>query len=158
MTVSLDWWGWYREILDGLAVAVADADVEWATDGDGNPWIILGQKRQSGIGHPHAMVLEFRKQRDNDESSRRNELIRIASTVAVFGKSDPQEPERNLRHTVERMAHVETNLYDDRSLNESISNLNIVTADAFELESNIGRETVGQIEIRITKPAPQPDY
>lgn len=158
MTVSHNWWPWYRDVLDGLGVALLNANVEWATDGEGNPWLIEGQKRPAGIGHPYAMVLQFQKRRDEANSSRRNELIRLETTVAVFGKSDPQTPEENLRQTVERMAAVETKLYDDRSLGGNCDYLTIDTADAFELETNIGRETVGEIQATITKQAAQPDY
>lgn len=151
--MTLDWWPFYEEILDGLGVALATADVDWATDGEGNPWLVEGQKRPAGIGHPHAMVLEFSKRRDDSQSSRRNELARIDATVSVFGKSDPQRPERNLRQTVKRMAAVETSLYDDRSLGGSVDYVVIDGADAFELETGVGRETVGTIELTLSKQA-----
>jgi hypothetical protein len=103
------------------------------------------------------MVLEFSKRRDDAESSRRNELTRLDVTVSVFGKSDPQRPERNLRQTLRRMAAVESQLYWDRALHVSgtpTCDLVVIdSADAFELETNIGRETVGTIELTITKQA-----
>ncbi|MDT3434688.1 hypothetical protein [Haloarcula sp. 1CSR25-25] len=156
MTTSLDWYPWYEEVLEELSATIADADVEWATDGNRTPWIILGQKRPSGIDHPHAMVLSFSHQRDDVESSRRNELIRISTDIGVMVKQDPQTPQENLLTTLEAMAAVETALYDDRSLKGTVDYLVIQQADAFELESNIGRELVGNIQIELTKQADQP--
>lgn len=152
---SMAWWPWYEEILLELSATISDADVDWATDGSRDPWIILGQKRPSGIDHPHAMVLSFSRRRDEVESSRRNELIRISVDIGVFVKQDPHTPQENLLDTLRAMAAVETRLYDDRSLNGTVDYLVIQQADAFELESNIGRELVGNLQVELTKSATQ---
>jgi len=152
---SVDWVAWYLEAIDGLTAALEAADVDWATDGSRDPWVILGQKRPAGIEHPHAMVLSFTKQRDDVESSRQNELIRLRTDIAVFVKSDPQTPEENLLTTLEAMAAVENALYDDRSLGGAVDYVVIEQADAFELESNIGRELVGNLQVELTKTASQ---
>lgn len=155
--VSLDWWPWYRDTLDALVTVVEGASVSWATDGDGNSWIIEGQNRPAGIGYPHAMILRFTKRRDQAESKRRHELHRIDTSVSVFREGDPHNPETNLRQALEDMAAVETALYDNRELNENCDNVVVDQADAFSLENASGTtETVGDIQLTITKQADQP--
>jgi hypothetical protein len=157
MSVSMGWWPWYRDILDGLVAAIEAADVEWATDAGGDPWVVQGQRRPTGIGYPHAMILQFQKTRDAAESKRRHELIRINTTVSVFREGDPKTPQRNLRQAVEDMAAVETALYDDRTLGGACDHLVIDESNAFSLENASGTvETVGDIQATITKQADQP--
>lgn len=154
---SLNWFPWYEAVLDGLVAAIEAADVQWATDGTNEPWIVQGQRRPSGIDYPHAMVLQFRKRRDEAESERRHELHRIDSTVAVFREGDPHRPEENLRQAVKDMAAVETALYDDRSLGGAADYLVIDESNAFSLENASGTtETVGDVQLTITKRANQP--
>jgi hypothetical protein len=151
--VTLSWWPWYRDVLDGLGVRLAAADVDWATDGEGNPWLIEGQQRPAGIGHPHAMVLQFSKRRDAAESRRGHELARLDTTVAVFEDGDVHRAEVTLRRTVKHMAAVETAIYADRSLGGNADYVVIDSADAFEMETTIGSELVGSIELTVTKTA-----
>ena len=151
--MTLDWQPWYGETLDALVATIESADVDWATNSQRDPWVILGQKRPSGIDHPHAMVLSFSRRRGSAESSRSHELVRISTDVAVFVQSDPLEPEEMLRATLDEMAAVETALYENRDLGGAVDYLTIEQADAFELESNIGRELVGTIQLTLSKEA-----
>jgi len=152
--MTIDWGAWYTEVLDGLVASITAANVTWATDGDGNPWIVEGQRRSSGIGYPHAMLLEFTKRRDEAESKRRHELARIDASVAVFREGDPQRPEQNLRQALIDMANVESALYEDRSLGGVCDYLTIDESNAFSLENASGTtETVGDIQMTITKQA-----
>lgn len=157
MTTSMDWWPWYQEILDGLVATIEAANVQWATDSSGNPRVIQGQRRPSGIDYPHAMILQFRKRRDDAESKRRHELLRIDTSVAVFREGDPHNVELNLRQALEDMAAVETALYDDRTLGGNCKYVVIDESNAFSLENASGTtETVGDVQLTITKQADQP--
>lgn len=157
MTVSMSWWPWYRDLLDGLVATIEDAPIEWDTDASNTPWVVQGQRRPAGIGYPHAMILQFRKRRDEAESKRRHELIRVDTTVSVFREGDPQAPEQNLRQAIEDMAAVETALYDDRTLGGVCDHTIIDESNAFSLENATGTvETVGDIQVTITKQADQP--
>jgi hypothetical protein len=157
MTVSMDWWPWYRDLLDGLVTAIEGASIQWAADATGDPWVVQGQRRPTGIDYPHAMILQFQKQRDEAESKRRHELHRVNTTVSVFREGDPKTPEQNLRQAVEDMAAVETALYDDRTLGGACDTHTITESNAFSLENASGTtETVGDIQLTITKQANQP--
>lgn len=150
----MNWWPFYRGVLDGLVAAIEGSNVTWATDGDGNAWVVQGQRRPAGIGYPHAMILEFSKTRDDAESKRRHELARIATSVAVFREGDPHAPEENLRQALEDMATVEDAFYADRSLGGACDYLTIDESNAFSLENANGTtETVGDIQLTITKQA-----
>lgn len=155
MTVSdVDWAQWYEDVLDGLVAAIETAGIQWATDGDNNPWVVEGQRRPGGIGYPHAMILQFDKNRDEAASKRRHELHRIDTTIAVFREGDPHTPEDNLRQSIRDMGTVETQLYADRSLDRTCDQLDIDSASAFSLENASGNtESVGTIEATITKEA-----
>ena len=151
---SLDWAAWYTELLDGLEAAIEAADIEWATDAEGNPWVVRGQRRPAGIGHPHAMVLQFRKTRDDANSTRSDELHQVRTSVAVIREGDPQQPEQNLTQAVRDMAAVENALYADRSLGGACDYLTVEESNAFDLENNQGStETVGDVQVEITKDA-----
>ena len=153
MTV-FDWSAWYAELLAGLEAAIEAADIQWATDSEGAPWVVKGQRRPTGIGYPHAMVLQFRKTRDDAESTRGLELHTVRASVSVFREGDPQEPETNLEQAVADMGALETAFYGDRSLGGSCRNLNVTESNAFELENNQGStETVGDVQLEITKTA-----
>lgn len=157
MTVTMDWWPWYEEALDGLVATIEDASIQWATSGEGEPWVVEGQNRPAGIGYPHAMILQFRKRRDDAESRRDEELIRIDTSIAVFREGDPHEPERNLRQAMQDMAAIETALYDDRTLDGGVDYTVIDESSAFSLENANGTtETVGDIQATLTKNAEQP--
>ena len=155
---SIDWAQWYIEALDGLLATVEAADIEWATDRQGRRWIRAGQRRPAGIGYPHAMILRFVKRRDEAESTRRDELHRIDASVSVFREGDPQEPEENFRQAMRDMAAIETALYDDRTLGGAADYVVVDQADPFSLENASGTtETVGDIQLTITKRANHPD-
>lgn len=151
--MSIEWGPWYRETLDGLTATLEAADVDWATNSQRDPWIILGQQRPSGIEYPHAMVLSFSRRRDAAESSRSHELHRIDTDIAVFQQGDALEPEAMLLSTLEEMAAVESALDADRTLGGTVEQTIINQADAFELETNIGRELVGNLQLTLTKEA-----
>lgn len=152
--MSFDWVTWYVDVLDGLVATITAANVDWATDGEGNPWIVEGQRRPSGIGYPHAMLLQFQKRRDEAESRRGQELHRIGASIAVFREGDPQQPEQNLRQALTDMATVESAIYADRSLGGACDYTVIDESNAFSLENASGTtETVGDIQLTITKKA-----
>lgn len=153
MPATQPWGEWYTEIIDALVVAVTNASVSWATDGDGSPWIVEGQRRPRGIGYPHAMILRFTKQRDEANSMRENELHRISCSVSVFREGDSTKPEENLRNALTDMAAVEDALYADRSLNGTCNQITITQSDAFEMETAQGHETVGDVQFTIMKHA-----
>lgn len=152
--MTWNWGPWYLDVLDAFVATIEAANVQWATDGGGNPWVVEGQRRPTGIGYPHAMILQFRKRRDDTESRRDRELHRIDTSVSVFREGDPQQPEQNLRQAIKDMATVETALYDDRSLGGACDLLTIDESNAFSLENAKGTtETVGDIQLTITKDA-----
>ena len=154
---SIDWGDWYLEALDGLLATVEAADVNWAEDPVGDPFIFAGQRRPAGIKYPHAMILRFVKRRDDAESSRRDEVHRIDASVSVFREGDPQKPEQNFRQAMRDMAAIETALYDDRSLGGAAKYVVVDQADPFSLENASGTtETVGDIQLTITKTADHP--
>lgn len=152
--MAFSWESWYLNTLDGLVAAVESASVTWATDSSGDPWVVQGQRRPAGIDYPHAMILEFGKRRDDAESKRRHELLRIGATVAVFREGDPHNIEENLRQSVKDMAAIEDSLYSDRSLGGACDLVVIDESSAFSLENANGTtETVGNISLTITKDA-----
>lgn len=153
MPVGQTWEEWYDETLNALVATVTNASVTWATDGDGNPWIVEGQRRPRGIGYPHAMILQFTKQRDASNSMRTNELHRISTSISVFREGDVANSEQNLRQALGDMAALEDALYADRSLNGTCRQVVITQSDAFELETANGHESVGDVQITITKDA-----
>lgn len=155
---SVDWETFYIETLDGLLATVEAADIQWATDmEDGRPWIIPAQRRPSGIDYPHAMVLRFVARRDEAESSRRHELMRIDASVSVFREGDPHDHEQNFRQAIRDLGAVQTALYEDRSLGGACDYLVVDQADAFSLENtNSTTETVADLQLTITKDADHP--
>lgn len=155
---SLDWETWHLDALDGLLASVEAANIQWATDMEtGDPWVIPAQRRPSGIGYPHAMILRFVARRDEAESSRRNELMRIDASVSVFREGDPHDHEQNFRQAIRDMGAVQTALYNDRSLGGACDYLVVDQADAFSLENtNSTTETVADLQLTITKTADHP--
>ena len=152
----LDWEAWYAETLDALTARVGAADIEWATDPDGELYIIEGQQRPSGVEYPLVMILEFRKVRDDAASDRDEELYDINANVSVFDRNDPRDYDSNLRKTVGQMGRVQSALYDDRSLDDTCEYLYVEETTAFELETERTGETVGSIDLRIKKEAKHP--
>lgn len=153
MPANKTWQEWYDETLDALVTRITNANVDWATDGDGNPWIVEGQRRPRGIGYPHAMILRFTKQRNEATSTRTNELHAISTSISVFREGDVASSEENLRQALGDMSVVEDALYSDRSLNGTCDQLTITQSDAFELETANGHESVGDVQLTITKKA-----
>lgn len=147
------WEAWYDETLDALVSQVVNADVDWSTDGDGNPWVVKGQRRPKGILYPHAMILQFTKQRDEANSMRTNELHNLSTSVSVFREGDIVESEANLDRAIADMGAIEDSLYADRSLGGTCRNVTITQADAFSLDTSNGHETVGNIQLSILKHA-----
>ena len=150
---TFDFETWCAELLDAYVAQIESADIQWATDGDGAPWIIQGQRRPGGIDYPHAMILSFDASRDTAQSSRHQELWRISTSVSVFDRGDPQRQEENLRQSVGQMAAVMTALYEDRSLDGTADYLVLDTVDAFEMDTDDGRETVADVQLTISKTA-----
>jgi hypothetical protein len=151
---DLDWWPWYRDLLDALLATVEAASITWATDGDGTPFVIAGQRRPMGIDYPHAMILRFATQRDEAESRRDTELHRVSTSVSVFRDGDPHDPAANFRQAMADMAAVQTALYSDRTLGGEAEYLTVDQADPFSLENANGEtETVGDLQVTITKTA-----
>ena len=152
----LDWAEWFSETIDALEAAVQSAAIEWGVDPDGEPYVIPGQQRPTGVEYPLAMILEFRTVRDDAASDRDEELHDINANVSVFDRDDPREFEDNLRKTTAQMGAVTTALYDDRSLGGTCEYLYVEETTAFELETERSGETVGSIDLRIKKEAKHP--
>ncbi|EMA42659.1 hypothetical protein [Halococcus saccharolyticus] len=152
----LDWAAWYEETLDALVVQVEAAAIEWGLDPDGQPYVIEGQQRPAGVEYPLAMVLEFRKVRDDAASDRDEELHDINVNVSVFDRNDPRDYASNLRKTIAQMGAVQSSLYDDRSLDGTCEYLYVEETTAFELETERTDETVGSIDLRLKKEAKHP--
>ena len=152
----LDWEAWYSETLDALLAAVESANIQWGETPDGEPYIIAGQRRGTGYEYPLAMILSFRKVRDPDNSDRRDELHDIETSVTVFDRADPADFEENLRQSQAQMGAIESALYADRSLDGTCENLRVDEATAFELESDRGDETAGDVQLTIQKRAEHP--
>lgn len=151
------WWPWFRDLLDAYEAAIEGAAVDWATDGEGNPFVWLGQRRPGGIGYPHAMVLSFSVSYDQANSKRQHELYRITTDVSVFRLGDPHTPEQNMRQSIQDIATVLDALYGDRTLGRECAYLRIQQMDAFALENADGEtETVGTAQLQLTKRADQP--
>lgn len=153
MPATQSWESWYDETVNALVAAIESANVEWATRADGTPWVVVGQRRPRGIEYPHAMILRFTKQIDDAESMRQNELHRISSSVSVFREGDSTTPQANLKAALSDMAKIEDSLYADRSLGGSCELVTITQSDAFEMETAQGHETVGDVQLTITKRA-----
>jgi hypothetical protein len=152
----LDWEAWYTETLDALSAGIEAASIEWGTDPNGEPYIIEGQQRPSGVNYPLAMILEFRKVRDSAASDRDEELYDINVNVSVFDRNDPRDYASNLRKTIGQMGAVQSALYDDRSLDGTCEYLYVEETTAFELETDQTGETVGSIDLRVKKEAKHP--
>ena len=149
----LDWAQWYDEVLDGLLAAIESANIDWGLDPDGEPYIIAGQQRPSGVEYPLAMILSFRKVRDSENSDRHDELHDIETSVTVFDRADPTDHRENLRQTQRQMGAIESALYADRSLGGVAEYLVVTESTAFELETERGDETAGDIQLTVQKPA-----
>lgn len=149
----VDWPTFYGQILDGLEAAIRRADVEWATDAEGDPRILRGQRRVRGIDYPHARILTLSKQRDEMNSTRSDELLRVDTGVTVYGLGDPHDVEQNLDQALDNMGAVENALYADRSLDGRVEYLTVTESDAFELESDDGRITIADVQVEVTKKA-----
>lgn len=152
MPEMVDWQQFYATTLDGLISSIESASVSWATQTDGTPWVVRGQRRPRGIEYPHAMVLTFTKTRTAD-SYRTNENLDINARVDVFRKGDTTTPEAVLDQTLADVGAVENSLYADRSLGGTCDTLEVTRSTAFELETNTGHETVGDIEVTVSKKA-----
>lgn len=113
---QVDWQAWYGATLDALLQVIEDSSVSWATDADGNPWVIAGDRTRTGLEFPACLVPTFGKSRDGAESTARNELHTISATLLILQDGDPQTPEVNLRESLDLAAQVENALYDNRSL------------------------------------------
>lgn len=113
---SVDWEAWYLDTLDALIKVIEDGSVSWATDPDGNPWVLAGDRNRTGLEFPACFIPSFSKRLDEGESSARSELEHIEATLLILDEGDPATPEANLRQAVAHMAQVENDLYDNRSL------------------------------------------
>lgn len=118
-----DWETWYDETLDALVAAVEDAPVDWGTDPDGDPWVIVGDRTSTGITYPAAFIPEFTKVRDDAESDTKTELHEVQAVVWVIEAADVKQQEANLREAIRTGAQLENQLYEDRSLDRTCSNL-----------------------------------
>lgn len=153
MPVNESWQQWYTSITSALKTAIESAAVDWATDTEGNPWVVLGQRRPKGIDYPHAMVMSFTKQRDAGTSMRSNELHTVDVDIANFRLDDARTPEQNLLAAMGDMGAIEDEIYSDRSLGGACEKATVTQSDAFEMESANGHESVGHIQVEIDKHA-----
>ena len=151
-----DWASWWLECLDALVTRVTAASIDWGTDPDGDPYVIPGQRRPSGITYPHAMVLDFAAAPREDDSTRSDEHFEIEAELAVFDRADPREYRTNLRKMIAQIGAVQTALYTDRSLGGACENLWIFRSTPMEMETDRGDETVGDVQLRISKTATHP--
>lgn len=153
MPVNQTWEEWYDSTINALVATIESANVDWATRPDGTPWVVVGQRRPKGIEYPHAMILRFTKQRADAPSMRDNELHRISTSISVFREGDSTTPQDNLRAALADMAAIEDAIYANRALNGTAEETIIDQSDAFELETTQGHETVGDVQLTITKHA-----
>lgn len=153
MPLNQTWEQWSDEALSGFVSAIELANVDWATHPNGTPWVIIGQRRPQGIEFPHAMVMRWTDQRNDANSMRDNELHRISTSVSVFREGDSTTPQENLQAAKADMNAVRDALYADRSLGGAVDQLTIDQADAFEMETQQGHESIGDVQATITKHA-----
>lgn len=153
MPVNESWESWYTSVTDELKAAITNAAVEWETDSDGTPWVVLGQRRPKGIDYPHAMVMSFTKQLNQGSSMRSNELHDLTVDIANFRLDDARTPEENLIAALGDMGAIEDEIYSDRSLGGTCEKATITQSDAFEMESANGHESVGHLQVEIQKHA-----
>lgn len=153
MPVNESWEEWYTSVTSALKTFIERAAVDWETDAEGNPWVVLGQRRPKGVDYPHAMVMSFTKQRQSGTSMRSNELHDLQVDIANFILDDARTPEQNLLKALGDMGAIEDEIYDDRSLGGACEKATVTQSDAFEMESANGHESVGHIQVSIDKHA-----
>lgn len=152
---STDWVTWYLETLDALSATIQAANIDWATDAHGEPWIVEGDRAGSIPATPCAFILEFTKRRDEAESSPHAEFHRIESRIAVLMKGDPKDQEYNLRQAIKMMGKIETALYADRSLGGTCRRTQVAEAVPFDSPTGDAGSLAGAgITLEIDKTAP----
>ena len=121
---DLDWVEWYDETLDALVAALEETpDLDWGTDPQGNPWIIVGDRTSAGLTYPAAFIPEFTKVRDDPESDTETELHGVQAVVWVIQSADVKQQEANLREAIRLGARVENQLYSNRTLDRTCHRL-----------------------------------
>lgn len=128
---TIDWQEWYQETLDALVEVIEESRVEWATDPEGNTWIVKGDRASSGLEYPACFVPSFAKQRDTTESSRADEWHVIEATILVLKKGDPKEMQANLEEALILMTQVESAIYANRSLKGTCERATVTQATPF---------------------------
>lgn len=116
--MTTDWETWYNETLDELvAVLESTPDVDWGTDANGDPWVVVGDRVSTGVNWPACFIPQFTKTLDQQESDRRSELHDIEALIWIVDQGDVKAQEAKLRDAINLGARVENHLYDNRSLN-----------------------------------------
>ena len=128
---ATDWVKWYLETLDALVATIAAAEIEWATDSEGKPWVRASGEVSSRPALPAAVVETFPKERDADRSTPGREVEYVSAEVVILGRGDPKAREETLRTTVERMGAVENALYRNRTLSGTCRRLSVAEATPF---------------------------
>ncbi|MFD1515664.1 hypothetical protein [Halomarina rubra] len=153
--MTFDWTQWYDDGIDALVARIETAAIDWATDANGDPWVIFGQRRPPGIGTPRAEVVRYSPQLDEANTNRGYELYRIQVEILVVREGDPQAAQANRRQAIRDMAAVQTVLYgDDRTLGGTCEKLTFQSTDAVSLENSEGEAvSVGLIQLEIMRQA-----
>lgn len=150
----IDWQTYYEEALDALEQAIINASVQWGTDPEGNPWVIVGDRTTTGLEYPAAFIPSFSKSRDDTESSRQAEWAPIEATILVVQKGDIKEPEANLREALRLCAQVENSIYADRSLGGTVERATVTGTTPFAgVGTDDGNLEGGEINVRLRKQA-----
>lgn len=150
---EIDWQAWYNETLDALVATLEDAQVDWAEDPEGNPWIIVGDRESTGIEYPACFIVGFSKNRDDQESSRSDEWHTIQATLLVLQKGDVKEPQANLREALNLITRVENAIYDNRHLSRTCERASVTDTTPF---AGVGQDENlegGEIQLEIRKQA-----
>lgn len=151
--MATDWSTWYNNTLDALVSVIEGSTVNWATDTQGNPFVIVGDRETTGLEYPAAFIPSFSKSRNSSESDGRNEMHEIDATLLVLQQGDIKKPEANLREALDIVSKVENAIYDNRSLNGTCNRATVTGSTPFAGVGQDANLEGGEIEISILKEA-----
>jgi hypothetical protein len=147
---------WQNEVVDALLATVEAADVDWATDASGDPWVVEGQRRPRGIGFPHAMLMSLDAQRLDASSDDTDELWQLQCELTTFVAGSPRDQSGLMRRGREVGATVMEQLYANRSLRGAIDFAYVDSWTAFEMDGEETAESGFLIQWNAIKDATHP--
>lgn len=151
--MPVDWQAWYEEALDGLVQTIEESTVDWATDPEGNPWVIVGDRERTGLEFPAAFIPSFSKERDTTDSDSASEWATISATLLVLQEGDVKEPQANLRSALSFISQVENAVYDNRTLQGTCKRATVTGTTPFAGVGQDANLEGGEIQLEIRKPA-----